>query len=61
MALETTTVPLADGSLLRDQAFVAGRRRHADAGRNFPVTNPATGELLARVPGMGAAERGIDR
>src|SRR5947207_2751476 len=56
MGLQTTTVPLADGSLLRDQAFVAGRWCDADDGRTFPVTNPATGELLASVPRMGAAE-----
>jgi succinate-semialdehyde dehydrogenase/glutarate-semialdehyde dehydrogenase len=56
MALETTAVPLADGSLLRDQAYVAGRWCDADGGRTFPVTNPATGEVLAQAPRMGAAE-----
>jgi succinate-semialdehyde dehydrogenase/glutarate-semialdehyde dehydrogenase len=56
MGLETTTVSLADPRLLRDQAFVAGRWCDGDDGRTFPVTNPATGELLASVPRMGAAE-----
>jgi succinate-semialdehyde dehydrogenase/glutarate-semialdehyde dehydrogenase len=56
MALETTTVPLADDSLLRDKAYIGGRWCDADEGRTFPVTNPATGELLATVPRMGAAE-----
>jgi succinate-semialdehyde dehydrogenase/glutarate-semialdehyde dehydrogenase len=56
MALETTTVQLADPSLLRDQGFIGGRWCDADDGRTFAVTNPATGELLANVPRMGAAE-----
>ena len=62
MALDTTTVPLADPSLLRDQAYVAGRWCQADDGRTFPVTNPASGEVLATIPRMGAAEtrRAID-
>lgn len=38
------------------QGYVDGRWVAADAGRTFAVTNPATGELLARVPQMGAAE-----
>jgi succinate-semialdehyde dehydrogenase/glutarate-semialdehyde dehydrogenase len=56
MALEMTTVPIADGALLRDQAFVAGRWCDADDGRTFAVTNPATGEPLATLPRMGASE-----
>jgi succinate-semialdehyde dehydrogenase/glutarate-semialdehyde dehydrogenase len=56
MALETTTVSLADGALLRDQAFVGGHWGDADDGRSFAVTNPASGELLATVPRMGTAE-----
>ena len=35
MALETTTVALADGSLLRDQAFIGGRWCDADDGRTY--------------------------
>ena len=62
MALETTTVALADGSLLRDQAFIGGRWCDADDGRTFAVRNPATDELLATVPRMGIGEtrRAID-
>jgi succinate-semialdehyde dehydrogenase / glutarate-semialdehyde dehydrogenase len=56
MALQTTTVALDDGSLLRDQAFIGGRWCDADGGATFAVTNPATGEMLAAVPRMGAAE-----
>jgi len=62
MALETTTVALADGSLLRDQAFIGGRWCDADDGRTFAVRNPASDELLATVPRMGVGEtrRAID-
>ena len=56
MAIHTATVHLADASLLRDQAFVAGRWCDADDATTFPVINPATGELLATVPRMGATE-----
>jgi succinate-semialdehyde dehydrogenase/glutarate-semialdehyde dehydrogenase len=56
MTLQMTTAPLADGALLRDQAFVAGRWTDADDGRTFAVSNPATGELLGTVPRMGTAE-----
>jgi succinate-semialdehyde dehydrogenase/glutarate-semialdehyde dehydrogenase len=56
MALETTTVQLADPSLLRDQALIGGRWCDADDGHTFPVINPATGELVATAPRMGSAE-----
>jgi succinate-semialdehyde dehydrogenase/glutarate-semialdehyde dehydrogenase len=42
--------------LLRRQAYVDGRWVDADSGATFPVYNPATGEVLAEVPRMGAAE-----
>jgi succinate-semialdehyde dehydrogenase / glutarate-semialdehyde dehydrogenase len=42
--------------LLLERAYVAGRWVDADAGATFDVTNPATGEVLAMVPRMGAAE-----
>ena len=44
------------GELLLDQGFIDGRWVGADSGETFAVTNPATGEELARVPRMGAAE-----
>ncbi|GAB3629673.1 succinate-semialdehyde dehydrogenase [Pandoraea terrae] len=47
---------LKDTDLLRQQAFVAGRWCDADNGATFEVRNPATGEVLGRVPEMGAAE-----
>jgi len=42
--------------LLRRSAYVDGRWVEADSGETFAVTNPATGEVLAEVPRMGAAE-----
>jgi succinate-semialdehyde dehydrogenase / glutarate-semialdehyde dehydrogenase len=51
-----TTLSLNDSGLLRQQAYIAGGWCEADNGKSFPVTNPATGEILAQVPEMGAAE-----
>ena len=42
--------------LLRRQGYVDGQWVDADSGETFAVTNPATGEVLAEVPRMGAAE-----
>jgi succinate-semialdehyde dehydrogenase/glutarate-semialdehyde dehydrogenase len=47
---------IAETELRREQAFVDGRWVDSDSGETFPVTNPATGEELARVPRMGAVE-----
>jgi succinate-semialdehyde dehydrogenase / glutarate-semialdehyde dehydrogenase len=62
MALEAATIALTDAGLARDRAFIDGEWCDADDGAEFPVTNPATGELLASVPRMGSAEtrRAID-
>ena len=53
---------LADPDLLREQAYVAGAWIGADDGATFAVTNPARGDVLARVPDLGEAEtaRAID-
>jgi aldehyde dehydrogenase family protein len=45
-----------ESELLRRQAYVDGRWVDADSGESFPVANPATGETIAQVPRMGAAE-----
>ena len=45
---------LRDPALLRDQAYVNGAWR--GAATTFPVADPATGEILARVAELGAAE-----
>ena len=51
-----TTLSLHDSELFRQQAYIAGRWCEADNGKSFPVTNPATREVLAQVPDMGATE-----
>ncbi len=47
---------LRRADLLRSQAWLNGEWVDADSGETFSVTNPATGEEVARVPRMGAAE-----
>jgi len=42
--------------LIRRQGFVDGSWIDADSGATFPVTNPATRDVVADVPRMGAAE-----
>ncbi len=42
--------------LLRQQCYLAGEWRDADSGETAAVTNPATGEVIAKVPMMGVAE-----
>jgi succinate-semialdehyde dehydrogenase/glutarate-semialdehyde dehydrogenase len=49
-------VTVVELPLLRRQAYVDGRWVDSDSGQTFPVTNPATGEVIADVPRMGAAE-----
>ena len=47
---------LKDPSLLADKAYVAGEWIEADDGSSFEVTNPARGDVIARVPNLGRAE-----
>jgi succinate-semialdehyde dehydrogenase / glutarate-semialdehyde dehydrogenase len=49
-------INLKDSSLLRTKAFIAGAWQGAASGATFEVHNPATGQVLAAVPRMGAAE-----
>ncbi|HUF01893.1 MAG TPA: NAD-dependent succinate-semialdehyde dehydrogenase [Gaiellaceae bacterium] len=42
--------------LLHRQAYVDGKWVDADSGETFPVTNPATGDVLAEVPRLGVEE-----
>ena len=53
---DMTTLSLNDSGLFRQQAYIDGRWCEADNGKSFPVRNPATGEILAQVPKMGATE-----
>lgn len=47
---------LKDSTLLHRDAFINGQWVAADSGKTFPVTNPATGEILSQVADLGAAE-----
>jgi succinate-semialdehyde dehydrogenase/glutarate-semialdehyde dehydrogenase len=51
-----SAMALADPTLLRNQAFIDGKWVAADDGGTFTVNNPATGEIVASVPLMGAQE-----
>jgi succinate-semialdehyde dehydrogenase / glutarate-semialdehyde dehydrogenase len=52
--VEIASAPAEKTSRLK--AYVGGEWVGADSGDTFAVLNPATGELLARVPRMGVAE-----
>ncbi|WFR77781.1 NAD-dependent succinate-semialdehyde dehydrogenase [Janthinobacterium rivuli] len=47
---------LQDASLLKQQCLIDGAWCDADDGATIDVTNPATGDVIATVPRMGAAE-----
>jgi succinate-semialdehyde dehydrogenase / glutarate-semialdehyde dehydrogenase len=47
---------LKDPALLRDLCFIDGGWSAADGGTRLEVKNPASGQLLASIPNMGAAE-----
>ncbi len=53
---------LSDPSLLRDKAFVAGEWVSSNNGETFEVRNPATLEIINKVPNLGLEEtrRAID-
>ncbi len=50
------SVTVVESSLLRRHAYIDGRWVESDSGATFPVLDPATGETVAEVPRMGAAE-----
>jgi aspartate-semialdehyde dehydrogenase len=47
---------LADRRLLRQLSYIDGRWTAASDGETFPVTDPATGALIAQVAALGASE-----
>jgi aspartate-semialdehyde dehydrogenase len=47
---------LADRRLLRQLSYIGGRWTAARDGETFPVTDPATGALVAQVAALGAVE-----
>jgi len=53
MAETSLTGRLSDPSLLREDAMVGGRWCQGTQGKRIEVTNPATGEVLARVADIG--------
>jgi succinate-semialdehyde dehydrogenase/glutarate-semialdehyde dehydrogenase len=53
---DTKPLALADGGLLKTDAYINGEWCEALDGARFNLTNPATGEVIARLPDMGAAE-----
>jgi len=50
------SITLNDSTLLRGQSYIGGDWVGADDGALFAVTNPATGEVIAKVADVGAAE-----
>jgi succinate-semialdehyde dehydrogenase/glutarate-semialdehyde dehydrogenase len=60
--MENFMLPLSDPRLLKQQCLINGQWVDADDGRTIAVSNPASGEVIASVPRMGAAEtaRAID-
>jgi len=50
------SITLNDSTLLRGQSYIGGAWVGADDGALFAVTNPATGEVIAQVADVGAAE-----
>ncbi|WP_321896633.1 MULTISPECIES: NAD-dependent succinate-semialdehyde dehydrogenase [Burkholderia] len=53
---EPVNLPLKDAGLLRQAMLIDGEWVQADSGQTLEVRNPATGELVARVPNGGAVE-----
>lgn len=47
---------LKDSTLLRQSAYINGAWTGADTGKSFPVSNPATGAILAQVADCSTAE-----
>lgn len=50
------TLPMSDTSLLKTQAYINGTWISGSSEETLAVTNPATGEVLAQVAKVGAAE-----
>ena len=52
----TAPLPLTDPTLFRQANYIDGKWIEADSGKTIVVKNPATGEAIGEVPGMGTAE-----
>src|SRR5688500_9979135 len=55
-AASKTVLPLHDMSLLKQQAFVAGRWEDGEEGQTKDVINPDNGKIIGSIPHMGAKE-----
>ena len=55
-AVDQISALLSDKSLLKGDAFIGGKWVKAKSGKDFAVTNPATGEEIARVPNLDAGD-----
>ncbi len=53
---QPVTLPLKDQSLLRQAMLIDGEWVDSDNGQTLDIRNPATGELIARVPNGGESE-----
>ncbi|MGE8541244.1 MAG: NAD-dependent succinate-semialdehyde dehydrogenase [Acinetobacter sp.] len=47
---------LKNSELLKQQVYINGQWLDADDGKSLPVTNPATDEIIGRVPSVSAAQ-----
>ena len=54
--IHTNTSSLMTDGLLRDRGLIGGEWVNAESGATFAVSDPATGETIAKLPRMGAAE-----
>ena len=52
------TIDISDKDLLKGKAYIGGHWVDSDDGETHPVTNPASGEVLADVARCGGAETG---
>ena len=50
------SIQISDQGLLKTKAYINGQWVDADSGETVPVTNPATGEVIAEVAKCGTAE-----
>ena len=50
------TLPLKDHSLLKPQAYIAGKWLGADNQKTIAVKNPANGQVISEIPHMGQGE-----
>jgi succinate-semialdehyde dehydrogenase/glutarate-semialdehyde dehydrogenase len=50
------SLTLSDPTLLRQANYIGGKWVQSDSGPTLTVRNPATGEIVGKVPAMGAAE-----